>query len=96
MGKGCISWGVPWRRFACRSAVADPHRRLSLGPSRSGRSNLDRLQIVKLWLEKGQYVERSMRWRFRTDQNRSKDGKAPVVGNTVDLQKATYTNTIGR
>ena len=59
-------------------------------------ANLDRLQIVKLWLEKGQYIEKIYDVALSGGrQIDPKTGRAPVVGNTVDLQKATYTNTIG-
>jgi len=59
-------------------------------------ANLDRLQVVKVWLEGGKHAERvydvSLSNGRRVDL---KTGKAPAVGNTVDLHTATYTNTIG-
>jgi hypothetical protein len=58
--------------------------------------NLDRIQVVKLWLDGDQYRERvfDVAW----SGNRRPDprtGRLPAVGNTVDLKTATYTNTIG-
>jgi Protein of unknown function (DUF3604) len=59
-------------------------------------ANLDRLQIVKVWLEGGKYVEKV--YDVALSNGRRVDlhtGKAPAVGNTVNLHDATYTNTIG-
>ena len=59
-------------------------------------ANLDRLQVVKVWLENGKHVEKI--FDVALSNGRKVDpatGKAPAVGNTVDLQKATYQNTIG-
>lgn len=59
-------------------------------------ANLDRLQIVKLSLVDGKYVEKifdvALSDRREVD---AKTNKAPAVGSTIELQKATYTNTIG-
>lgn len=59
-------------------------------------ANLDRLQIVKVWLENGKYAEKVFEVTLsdgrKVDPN---DSKIPPVGNTVDLKSATYTNTIG-
>jgi len=59
-------------------------------------ANLDRLQVVKVWVENGKHVEKI--WDVALSNGRAVDpktGRAPPVGNTVDLLKATYTNTIG-
>jgi hypothetical protein len=59
-------------------------------------ANLDRLQVVKIWLQDGKHVERI--YNVALSGNRKvdpKSGKAPAVGNTVDLKTATYKNTIG-
>ena len=59
-------------------------------------ANLDRVQIVKVWLENGDYKEKvfdvALSGGRRTDP---RTGKAPAVGSTVDLKTATYKNTIG-
>ena len=59
-------------------------------------ANIDRLQVIKVWLENGQHAEKI--FDAALSNGRKVDaatGKAPPVGNTVDLQKANYTNTIG-
>ena len=60
-------------------------------------ANLDRYQIIKGWLDaKGQLHEKiyDVAW----SAGRKPDpttGKLPSVGNTVDVENATWTNTIG-
>jgi hypothetical protein len=59
-------------------------------------ANLDRLQVVKVWLRDGRHVEKI--FDVALSNGRKVDpatGKAPPVGNTVDLKKGTYQNTIG-
>ena len=59
-------------------------------------ANLDRVQIVKLWLEDGQQAERIFDVALsngRTVDARSH--KAPAIENTVDLKTATFKNTVG-
>jgi hypothetical protein len=60
-------------------------------------ANLDRAQIIKVWLGKnGAYAERV--FDVALSNGRTVDpltGRALSVGNTVDLKTATYTNTIG-
>jgi hypothetical protein len=60
-------------------------------------ANLDRYQIVKGWLDKGgqlQEVVYDVAWSGeRTPDPDS--GKVPAVGSTVDVENATWTNTIG-
>jgi hypothetical protein len=59
-------------------------------------ANLDRIQIVKGWYDKG--YAREMVYNVAWSDGRkadSKTGKVPPVGNTVDIKKATYTNSIG-
>ncbi len=59
-------------------------------------ANLDRIQIIKLWLDGGTYKEKifdvALSGKRRIDR---KTGKAAAVGNTVDLKNGTYRNTIG-
>ena len=66
-------------------AVKDPNK-----------GNLDRIQIVKIWLEGGKQHEHvfDVAWAG----NRKIDaatGKLPAVGNTVDLKTGAYANSIG-
>jgi hypothetical protein len=59
-------------------------------------ANLDRLQVVKVWLDRGKYAERIYDVALSNGRKvDSKTGKAAPVGNTVDLKTAQYTNTIG-
>jgi len=59
-------------------------------------ANLDRLQIVKGWLDaKGETHEQVYDVVWSGDRKRGADGKVPAVGNTVDVANATWTNTIG-
>ena len=58
--------------------------------------NLDRIQIVKGWLDnKGKRQEKVYDVAWSGDRRPGADGKLPPVGNTVDLETATWTNTIG-
>jgi len=60
--------------------------------------NLDRIQIVKGWMDsKGETHEKVYNVVWGDADNRALDraGKLPAVGNTVDLENATWTNTIG-
>jgi hypothetical protein len=58
--------------------------------------NLDRIQIVKGWLDKrGNRQEKVFDVVWSGGREPGADGKLPPVGNTVDLATATWTNTIG-
>ena len=57
--------------------------------------NLDRIQIVKVWMDGGQRKERVYDVGWSGDRKPGSDGKLPPVGNTVDVANATWTNTIG-
>ena len=59
--------------------------------------NLDRIQIVKGWLDKngkGQEKVYDVAW-GDADRRKVVKGKLAPVGNTVDVANATWTNTIG-
>jgi hypothetical protein len=61
-------------------------------------ANLDRVQIVKGWLDrKGDLQEKvyDVAWSGHREID-SDTGKLPAVGNTVDVEQATFKNTIGR
>jgi hypothetical protein len=69
------------------AAVKDPY---------SG--NLDRIQIVKGWLDAGGKTHEKVYdvvWGDAESRQPGTDGKLPPVGNTVDVANATWTNTIG-
>lgn len=58
--------------------------------------NLDRIQIVKVWLDaKGERQEKVYDVVWSGGRKPGADGKLPPVGNTVDVANATWTNTIG-
>jgi hypothetical protein len=58
--------------------------------------NLDRIQIVKGWLDsRGERHEKVYDVKWSGDRRIGRDGKLPPVGNTVDVANATWTNTIG-
>lgn len=59
-------------------------------------ANLDRIQIVKVWTSGGKKFEKI--FDVALSGGRKVDprtGKAPPVGNTVNVAQASYTNTIG-
>ena len=81
-----------------------------LGPDAAGRSptflvaalkdpyhaNLDRIQIVKGWMDgSGNTYEKVYDVAWSGDRRPGGDGKLPPVGSTVDAANATWTNTIG-
>ena len=59
-------------------------------------ANLDRIQIVKGWLdEKDETHEQVYDVVWSGDRKPGPDGKLPSVGSTVDVENAIWTNTIG-
>jgi Protein of unknown function (DUF3604) len=59
-------------------------------------ANLDRIQIVKGWLEDdGATHEKVYDVAWAGDRKQDEKGKLPAVGNTVDAATASWTNTIG-
>jgi hypothetical protein len=60
--------------------------------------NLDRIQIVKGWLNADGTTEEmvyNVVWGDADKRSLDANGKLPPVGNTVNLEKATWTNSIG-
>lgn len=60
--------------------------------------NLDRIQIIKGWVDaRGDTHEKvyDVVWSDAESRQPGADGKLPAVGNTVDVERATWTNTIG-
>jgi len=58
--------------------------------------NLDRIQIVKGWLnEDGKTEEKVYDVVWSDGRRPGGDGKIPPVGNTVDVENATWSNSIG-
>jgi hypothetical protein len=59
-------------------------------------ANLDRIQVIKGWLDaKGELHEKVYDVVWSDDRKPDAKGKLPSVGNTVDVENATWTNTIG-
>jgi hypothetical protein len=60
-------------------------------------ANLDRIQIIKGWVDRSGAVQEKV-FDVALSDGRTVDtatGKAPAVGSTVDIENASYTNTIG-
>jgi hypothetical protein len=61
-------------------------------------ANLDRIQVVKGWVDKQGKVQEKVYdvvWGDAGKRKPGKDGKLPAVGSTVDVANATWTNSIG-
>jgi hypothetical protein len=59
-------------------------------------ANLDRIQIIKGWMDAdGNLHEKVYDVAWSGDRKAGRDGKVPSVGNTVDIENATWTNSIG-
>lgn len=59
-------------------------------------ANLDRLQIVKGWVDKkGKTHEKVYDATWAGDREIGADGKLPSIGSTVDEEAANWTNSIG-
>jgi hypothetical protein len=59
-------------------------------------ANLDRIQIVKGWLDSaGKTHEQVYNVAWSDGRKLGADGKLPPVGNTVDVASASWANTIG-
>jgi hypothetical protein len=59
-------------------------------------ANLDRVQIVKAWMDKkGDTHEKVYDVAWSDDRVPDADGKLPPVGNTVDVAAANWINSIG-
>jgi hypothetical protein len=59
-------------------------------------ANLDRIQVVKGWeTPDGETMEQVYDVAWSGDREIGRDGKLPSAGNTVDVENANWTNTIG-
>jgi hypothetical protein len=59
--------------------------------------NLDRVQVIKGWMDaEGKTHEKVYDVVWSGERKIGTDGKLPPVGNTVNVKKATWTNSIGR
>ena len=58
-------------------------------------ANLDRIQVVKGWIQDGERRERVYDAVYGEDREVGGDGRIKPLSSTVDLATATYTNTVG-
>ncbi len=58
-------------------------------------ANLDRIQVVKGWVQEGEARERIYNVAWSGERELTATGALPAVGNTVDVAAATYSNSIG-
>jgi hypothetical protein len=58
-------------------------------------ANLDRIQVIKIWREGGVSHERIFNVALSGGRHEDPSGRAPAVGDTVDLTTGQYSNTIG-
>jgi hypothetical protein len=59
-------------------------------------ANLDRIQVIKGWMDaKGELHEKVHDVAWGGDRKPDANGKVPSVGSTVDVENATWKNTIG-
>ncbi len=58
-------------------------------------ANLDRIQIVKGWIDSNNKTHEKVYNVAASDSRKIKDNQLAPVGNTVNLEKASYTNDIG-
>lgn len=59
-------------------------------------ANLDRIQVIKGWVDSnGETHEQIYNVAWSGDRKAGSDGKLPPVGNTVNVEQATYSNSIG-
>jgi hypothetical protein len=87
--------GVPMGGDLAASAGDAPHFLIAIAKDPLG-ANLDRVQMVKGWLDKdGETQEQVYEIRWAGDRVLGDDGKLPAIGSTVDVADASYTNSIG-
>jgi Protein of unknown function (DUF3604) len=59
-------------------------------------ASLDRLQVIKGWTQNGQSFEKIFDVAWSGDRKPDKwTGRVPAIQSTVDIEKATYTNSVG-
>ncbi len=59
-------------------------------------ANLDRIQVIKGWSKNGQSFEKIFDVAWAGDRRPDRwSGRVPAIQSTVDLEKATYTNSVG-
>jgi hypothetical protein len=90
-------WGVPMGADLPAAPAGKAPTFLIAALKDPMRGNLDRIQVIKGWVDKaGKTQERifDVAW-GDASRRRIVGGKLTPVGNTVDVANATWTNTIG-
>ena len=88
--------GVPMGGDLYRASVGKAPTFLVAAMKDPYSGNLDRIQIIKGWMDaNGETHEKVHDVTWSGDRKALADGKLPPVGNTVDVENATWTNTIG-
>jgi hypothetical protein len=77
-------------------AAGVPPEFLVVAEKEADGANLDRVQIVKGWLdEEGRSHEKVFDVAWSGDRQPDGEGRLPAVGDSVDRARATYENSIG-
>lgn len=88
--------GVPMGGELLRPAAGRVPALLIQAVREPGGANLDRVQVIKGWRDaQGAVHQKIFNVAWSGPRQLARDGSLPAVGNTVDLQTARYTNTIG-
>jgi len=92
------AYGVPMGG-ALRGGARQASPRFLVAASRDALgANLDRVQIVKGWIDAaGETHEKvyDVAWSDAASRRPGEDGRLPAVGDTVEVKTATWSNTIG-
>ena len=89
--------GVPMGGDLSKAKMGQVPKFLVIAAMDADGARLDRIQIIKGWMDKaGKLQEKVYDVAWSDDRKLDKrTGKLPAVGNTVDVENATYLNTIG-
>jgi len=91
---GCVPMGADLRAASAGGKKDSPRFLVHAVKDPDG-ANLDRIQIVKIWLEDDAQKEQVYDVSWSGNRKTVGDGKVPSVGSTVNTETATYTNDIG-
>jgi hypothetical protein len=89
--------GVPMGGDLSKAKKGQDPKFLVIAAMDADGARLDRIQIIKGWMDKAGKLQEKV-YDVAWSDNRKLDkrtGKLPAVGNTVDVENATYLNTIG-
>jgi len=91
------SYGVPMGGNLTRPQATDQPVQLLIRAVKDPKgANLDRIQVVKSWLdERGQSSEQIFNVAWSGERSLNSQGQLPSVGDTVDRETGLYTNTLG-